>query len=222
METGASEVIVATDDHRIVDYCESQNFRVMLTSDEHPTGTDRVAEVVERLNWPDEAIVVCLQGDEPATPQQIVHQVARNLAAHPEASIATLCANIDTIDDYHNFNRVKVVFDVNGYAMYFSRAAIPYRRDGALSSNQQSTDSSSGFPQAWVHIGMYAYRAGFLREFQQMVVHPYEQEEKLEQLRALANGYRIHVELADAVPAHGVDHPDDVAVLEKVLLGQAS
>jgi len=215
VDTGATDIVIATDDERIVEHCESRGHRVLLTSAEHPTGTDRVAEVVDQLDWPEDAIVVCLQGDEPATPPAIIHQVARNLAAHPEASIATLCASIESIDDFQNPNRVKVVFDTKGFALYFSRAPIPYRRDHSTPAVASSAENR--FPEAWVHVGMYAYRAGFLKRFQTMAPHPYEQEEKLEQLRALANGYRIHVEAADSVPAHGVDHPDDVAVLEALL-----
>ena len=207
--TGAADVIVATDDQRILDFCESEGMKVMLTSTDHPTGTDRVAEVVDAQSWPDETIVVCLQGDEPATPPVIVRQVARNLALNPSASIATLCAKIHTIDEYENPNRVKVVFDKQGFALYFSRAPVPYRRDG-----ETNRDS---FPEAWVHIGMYAYRAAFLRTYKTLEPHQYENEEKLEQLRALGNGYRIHVDQAEDVPAHGVDQPEDIALLEKIL-----
>lgn len=207
--TAAQEIVVATDDRRIESFCQIQGIRVLMTSPEHESGTDRVAEVADQLDWPDDAIVVCLQADEPATPSIIVDQVAANLGLHPDASIATLCASITRKSEYLDSDRVKVVFDASGYALYFSRSPIPHRRDSVTGSE---------FPEAYVHIGMYAYRCAFLRQFQQLQPHRLEQEEKLEQLRALANGFRIHVEKALDVPAHGVDRPEDVAAIEKILL----
>ncbi|MBX2885261.1 MAG: 3-deoxy-manno-octulosonate cytidylyltransferase [Granulosicoccus sp.] len=212
LETSASSVLVATDDQRIVDHCKSRKIPVTMTDPDHASGTDRIGEVVEQQQWTDEEIVVCLQGDEPATPAVIVDQVAKNLSLHDDAAIATLCARITEQAEYLDRNRVKVVFDNNGYALYFSRASIPQRRD--------DTDGSSDFPDAYVHIGLYAYRCGFLRQYQTLQPHPLELEEKLEQLRALANGYRIHIEPALDVPAHGVDAPSDVPLIEKILLSR--
>lgn len=211
-ETSATSIVVATDDQRIVDHCKTQNIPVTMTDELHPSGTDRLGEVVDQYGWSDDEIVVCLQGDEPATPASIVDQVAHNLRDHPDAAIATLCAKIAERSEYLDPNRVKVVFSEDGYALYFSRASIPQRRD--------ASSEADSFPDAYVHIGLYAYRCRFLRQYRDLQPHPLEQEEKLEQLRALANGYRIHIEPALDVPAHGVDSPSDVPLIEKILLQQ--
>lgn len=208
MKTAAQNIIIATDDHRIESYCLTQGMKVAMTSATHPSGTDRIAEVVELQQWSEEAIVVGLQGDEPATPYKIVDQVAANLAANPQADIATLCSPITQLEEYQDTDRVKVVFDTHGNALYFSRAAIPHRRE-------QTTEGK--FPAAYVHIGIYAYRCRFLRVFSTLEPHILEQEERLEQLRALGHGYRIHVDIASDVPAHGVDRPDDIASIENIL-----
>lgn len=205
---GAGMVIVATDDQRILDHCQASGIDALMTSADHPSGTDRVADIVNQKGWSDDTIVVCLQGDEPATPPEIIGQVAANLHRHDDAAIATLCAPIQTAEEYRDRDRVKVVFDNRGYALYFSRSPIPHRRDA---------ESDSAFPASFVHVGMYAYRVGFLRQYQTLEPHPLEQEEKLEQLRALANGFRIQVDVALAVPAHGVDRPEDVASIEALL-----
>ncbi len=209
---GAIDVTVATDDQRILDHCRQQGIDAVMTSEDHPSGTDRVADVVDKQGWDDDTIVVCLQGDEPATPAAIIAQVALNLQRFPDASIATLCTPVKSAEEYNDRDRVKVVFDHQGYALYFSRAPIPHRRDVAAGSD---------FPGAFVHVGMYAYRAGFLRHYQNLEPHTLELEEKLEQLRALANGYRIHVEPAVEMPAHGVDRPEDVSAVEVLLRKQA-
>lgn len=209
-ETSAASIIVATDDERIVNHCKAQHIPVTMTDKNHASGTDRIGEVVEQQQWADDEIVVCLQGDEPATPAVIVDQVAANLSQHADAAISTLCARITELSEYLDRNRVKVVFDDKGYALYFSRASIPQRRDAA--------EDALDFPAAYVHIGLYAYRCAFLRAYRNLQPHPLELEEKLEQLRALANGYRIHIEPALDVPAHGVDAPSDVPLIEKILL----
>ncbi len=211
--TRAARIIIATDDARIETYCSAQGMEVMMTSTEHLSGTDRIAEVVDRCGWTDDEIVVCLQGDEPATPYCIVDQVAANLAQHKEADIATLCSPITDAQEYYDSDRVKVVFNNQGYALYFSRASIPHRREAL---------ESDGIPAAHVHVGLYAYRCHFLREFSTLQAHRLELEERLEQLRALAYGYRIHVDVATDVPAHGVDRPEDVASIEKILLRKQS
>lgn len=211
-EAGLGEALVATDDRRIADLCEQHGIRRVMTSPLHQSGTDRVAEVVADQRWPADTRVVCLQGDEPATPPQVIRQVADNLVVHPEAAIATLCAPVQDEEEYRNPDRVKVVFDDNGRALYFSRASIPARR--------ADVDTDRPFPQSWVHIGMYAYRADFLLRWQSLAPHPYEQEERLEQLRALANGCMIHVEAAQVIPAHGVDRAEDVDSIEAILKRQ--
>ena len=211
-EYGAGEVIVATDDQRILEHCRLCGMEALMTSTDHPSGTDRVADVVTQKGWADDTIVVCLQGDEPATPAAIIGQVAENLFCYRDASIATLCAPIKTAAEYNDRDRVKVVFDNNGYALYFSRSPIPHRRDNTADSE---------FPPSYVHVGMYAYRVAFLHQYQSLDPHPLEVEEKLEQLRALANGFRVQVEVAVEMPAHGVDRPEDVAAIEALLLNRS-
>ena len=201
------EIIIATDDQRIFDTCKSFGATVCMTSETHATGSDRLSEVVQKYAWSDDTIIVNLQGDEPLTPISCLQQVAENLTTFKNASIATLATPVIDDADYNNPNAVKVVFDKDGYALYFSRSAIPYQRDSKL-------DSCSF---ALRHLGIYAYRAGFLKEFSNMSICPLEQLEKLEQLRALWNGKRIHVAVAKDVPGHGVDTEDDLQAVEKIL-----
>jgi len=207
IESGADEVVVAGDDERIAAFCSESNIPYLDTRPEHANGTERIVEVVAKLEWPDDTVIVGLQCDEPATPPAIVRQVASNLEQHPDADIATLCSRIQNAADYHDTNRVKVVTDTKGFAMYFSRAPIPWRRD--------ATDAD--FPESYVHIGMYAYRAAFLTAYTTLAETTYENEEKLEQLRALCHGFNIHVAEADAHPSHGVDSPDDLPEAERAL-----
>jgi len=205
------EIIIATDDQRIVDVCQQFNAPVCLTSTEHQSGSDRLAEVVEKFAWSDDTIVVNLQGDEPLTPISCLQQVAQNLQDYPEAAIATLATAILSDTDYQNPNIVKVVRDYQGYALYFSRAMIPFQRD----ADNDTAEAIQDF--ALRHIGIYAYRAAFLKEFSHLPVCPIEALEKLEQLRALWNGKRIHVAEAYDVPAHGVDTDDDLRAVEQYL-----
>jgi len=208
-QTAAKQIIVATDDDRIFAFCQKKKMQVVMTSDQHPSGTDRIAEVAASQNWHEDDIVVGLQGDEPATAPAVLDQLAANIAKRPAADIATLCSPISTPEDYHDTDRVKVVFDDSGYALYFSRAAIPHRREPS---------ASDPLPSAYVHIGLYAYRCRFLQVYRTLKPHVLEQEERLEQLRALAYGYRIHVAVSEGVHAHGVDRPEDIATIEKILL----
>ena len=210
LASNATETIIATDDQRIADYCDQHKLPYLLTLAEHESGTDRISEVAMLHSWEDDAVVVGLQCDEPATPPSIINQVAGNLEQNPDADIATLCSRIELKEEYLDTNRVKVVTDNRGFALYFSRAPIPFRRDAA-------SGEDGDFPRSYVHIGMYAYRVSFLRQFQALQPSYYESEEKLEQLRALSNGFRIHVDIAVDVPSHGVDHPDDVAGAELAL-----
>lgn len=207
-ESAASEIVVATDDDRIASVCVEAGVEVEMTDSTHPSGTDRIAEVAVRRGWASTAAIVGLQGDEPATPASHLDQLAGNLAMYPEADMATLCMPIDSELDYQNPNRVKVVRDHKGFALYFSRASIPWRRDAV-------TDSS--FPSAHLHVGLYAYRCGYLHDYHKLGACELEKEEQLEQLRVLYRGGRIHVDLISNGMASGVDHPDDVVTAEGAL-----
>ncbi len=203
-EAGAAEIVVATDDRRVAETAARFGASVCLTRDDHASGTDRLAEVVATRGWPEDAIVVNLQGDEPLMPPALLAQVAADLAARPDAAIATLAVPLGAAADRADPNVVKVVTDRHGCALYFSRAPIPYARD-----------ESGAAPRR--HLGIYAYRAAFLRRFTGLEPAPLEVAEQLEQLRALWHGERIHVAAAEAVPAAGVDAPEDVARVEAVL-----
>lgn len=215
--SAAQQVVIATDDARIADIAESFGAHTCMTSPHHPSGTDRLQQVVVQLSLPEDHIVVNVQGDEPLIPPQVIDQVATNLAGHPQAGIATLCEDIDTIEDLTNPNVVKVVRSAQGMALYFSRAPIPWPRDAFMQG--QATLPASG---AWYrHIGIYAYRTGFLHQFVSWPVAPQEQLESLEQLRALHNGVSIHVDKAvQRVPA-GVDTAEDLDLVRRLIQGQA-
>jgi len=202
---GFSDIIVATDDERIQQCCEAFGASVCMTSSKHETGSDRLAEVVAINQWADDTIVVNLQGDEPLTPVNNLQQVAENLAKNPEASIATLSTPIQSEAEYYDPNVVKVVTDKQGLALYFSRAPIPLQRD--------SGKAVSDYAQR--HIGIYAYRASYLKNFATMRPCQLELLEKLEQLRAMWYGARIHVAVANQVPGHGVDTEADLKAVEK-------
>ncbi len=216
-ESQAERVVVATDDERIVQAVEAFGGEPVMTSPEHPSGTDRIEEVVRLLGLDADARVVNVQGDEPLIPAAVIDQVADNLAAHPQAGIATLCEPIDSMDDFINPNVVKLVADDNGLALYFSRAPIPWDRDGF------SAGSSSGAVPANArrHLGIYAYRVSLLREFVGWPPAALEQYESLEQLRALANGARIHVADALAAVPPGVDTAADLEAVRALVDGGA-
>lgn len=207
-ESQASTVVVATDDERIAELCRAADADVEMTSAEHETGTDRIAEVTHRRGWSEGTIIVGLQGDEPATPPDRLDALACNLAQRGDADMATLCQRIVREADYLDPMRVKVVRDARGMAMYFSRAPIPWRRDPVAGAD---------IPEAWLHIGLYAYRAGFLTRYVSLGQPTIEREEQLEQLRVLYDGGRIHVGVIDDGVAHGVDRPADVAAAEAAL-----
>lgn len=209
---GASEVVVATDDSRIQQVALAFGAEVCMTSPDHPSGTDRLQEVATLRGWDEEQIVVNVQGDEPLIPPALIGQVAGNLAAHPEAAIATLCEPVTGLQELRNSNAVKVVADARGMALYFSRATIPWPREAFATG---SDDMPAG--DWYRHIGIYAYRAGFLHRYVTWPPAPLEQLEQLEQLRALYNGERIHVAPAcEAVPA-GVDTAEDLEAVRKRL-----
>lgn len=212
-ESGAQQVVIATDDGRIASAAHDFGAEVVMTSAEHPSGTDRLAEVVERMGWPDAAVVVNLQGDEPLMPPQLLRQVAGNLASHPDAAIATLCTPIAEAREFFDPNVVKLVSDAAGYALYFSRAPIPWARDAFSADRNQLPQGLS----ARRHLGLYAYRASFLRAYRQLPAAPLEGIEMLEQLRALWHGYRIHVADALTQPGPGVDVESDAQRVEVLL-----
>ncbi|MEW6445955.1 MAG: 3-deoxy-manno-octulosonate cytidylyltransferase [Pseudomonadota bacterium] len=209
--SGADEIVLATDDARIRAVCEPLGVRVLMTSPGHATGTDRLAEVVRVADWPDDTVVVNLQGDEPLIPAGLLDRLAANLVARPEAGIATLCTPIRHARDLFDPHVVKVVRDMNGLALYFSRAPIPWERDAF--GMEDDPHHEHGFR----HLGLYAYRAGFLREFSAWPEAAIEGLEKLEQLRALWHGVRIHVDVVDEPPGHGVDTPEDLARVAALL-----
>ncbi len=206
-ESDATNIVVATDDQRIADVCADVNADVEMTDVSHVSGTDRIAEVATRRAWSADAIIVGLQGDEPATPASLLNQLATNLHKFSYANMATFCKPVKNIADYRNSHRVKVVRDNRNMALYFSRASIPARREDS---------GANDFPASYIHIGLYAYRCDYLKQFSNLPPAVIEQEEQLEQLRVLYNGGRIHVDLVDEVAA-GVDHPDDVAGVEALL-----
>ena len=202
----AARVLIATDDVRIQNEAEAFGAEVVMTRADHPSGTDRLEEVVRILGLEDEEILVNVQGDEPLLPSALIEQVAQNLDRHPEAGIATLCERIHDLDTVFNPNAVKVVFDDQGFASYFSRAPIPWARDAFNRSDKYLPTSA----EYYRHVGMYAYRAGFLRQYVRWPPSMTEQSERLEQLRALSHGIPIHIEVAQETPPAGVDTQEDL------------
>lgn len=223
MRSGAEEVWVATDDERIAAVVRNAGGNALLTSPDHPSGTDRLAEVVAELQWGSDVIVVNWQGDEPLLPGALVRAVAQKLADHPDAAIATAAVPVRLVAEWCDPNAVKVVCDAQGYACYFSRAAIPWARDyfAALDTKRGQEEVSEAAPPVavWRHLGLYAYRAGFLRRFVSWAESPLEQAEKLEQLRALWYGERIIVHLSDEAPPPGVDTAEDLARVRHLFVG---
>jgi len=203
-ESGAEEVIIATDDQRIADAAEKFNANICLTSDKHKSGTDRIAEVADINNWSDDIAIVNVQGDEPQMPAQNIKQVANNLLSSNEASISTLCAHIIDKNDFENLNVVKVVFDANNLALNFSRKVE------TLNCKNPITD----FKTIYKHLGIYAYRVGFLNSFTKLAPSSFEIKESLEQLRAMQNGYKIHVDVCERPAGIGVDTPEDYETLK--------
>ncbi|MFA5596527.1 MAG: 3-deoxy-manno-octulosonate cytidylyltransferase [Pusillimonas sp.] len=208
----ARTVVVATDDDTICKTVQGHGLTAVLTRTDHATGTDRLSEVVDLLGLPDDDIVVNVQGDEPLIDPALIDAVATTLARHPTAAIATCAAPIGDADTLFNPNAVKVVCNHLGLALYFSRAPIPWARD-ALADGQHRL--APGIP-ALHHIGLYAYKVGFLKKFPGLTVGPLEQFESLEQLRALENGYSIAVMVTDTPPAAGVDTPADLARVREI------
>jgi 3-deoxy-manno-octulosonate cytidylyltransferase (CMP-KDO synthetase) len=204
--SGAAEVIVATDDARIAAAAARHGFEALVTSRRHASGTDRIAEVAARRRYPGKHIVVNVQGDEPLIEPALIRRVASDLARHRAADMATACHPLRDARALANPNVVKVVLDRDGYALYFSRAPIPWARDAHARGISRVPP---GLP-VYRHLGIYAYRAAFLRAFTRLKPAAVERFEALEQLRALAHGRRIHCTIARAAPHPGVDTPGDL------------
>lgn len=210
--SAAAEVIVASDQIDIHVAVTEHGFPAVLTRPDHPSGTDRIAEVVELQGWADDDIVVNVQGDEPLIPADLINAVAAALEADPEASIATASHAIHDAADAFNPNVVKVVTDQRGRALYFSRAPIPWHRDG-FAHDRDTLPADLNLQR---HIGIYAYRVSFLRRYGSLLPSPIERWESLEQLRALWHGDAIVVVETKAAPPAGVDTPEDLARVRKL------
>ncbi|MBT5219509.1 MAG: 3-deoxy-manno-octulosonate cytidylyltransferase [Woeseia sp.] len=209
IESGAVEVVIATDDDRIAEMAESFGAKVCMTSAEHKSGTDRLAEVAFAKGWADEKVIVNLQGDEPLMPAQLIDQCAA-LLDEERADVATLASPLRSKRDFDNPNVVKVVIDDDGFAMYFSRAAIPFSRSGETDDLAKSS--------ALHHHGIYAYRNNVLQKIVAAEQSKLEIAEQLEQLRALSLGLKIKVGIPDVRPGPGVDTEDDLREAEKQLV----
>jgi 3-deoxy-manno-octulosonate cytidylyltransferase (CMP-KDO synthetase) len=205
LQAGAASVVVATDDVRVQQAVAAAGHQALMTSPAHQSGTERLVEVAETLGWPDDTLVVNVQGDEPLIDPQLIREVARRLVLHDDAVMATLAHPIHDHADFVNPNVVKVVADETGYALYFSRAPIPWPRDAFAAQAAMPQDLG-----ALRHIGLYAYRAGFLRTYASLSSSPLERYEMLEQLRVLWHGHRISLGISPTAPAPGVDTPEDL------------
>ena len=196
-QSAANRIIVATDAQEIESVCKAANLEVMMTREDHPSGTDRLAEVALQLGLNDEAIVVNVQGDEPLIPVDLINQVANTLQSKPHCAMATAAVAIHDQSEIANQNAVKVVLSKNNEALYFSRSAIPF-------------DRNHNSPIYYRHLGIYAYRTGFLKAFSNLAISPLEQAESLEQLRALWHGYAIAVHITPESPPPGIDTQADL------------
>ena len=212
----ARRVVVAADDKAIVAACERHDVQAVLTRADHPSGSDRLAEACGLLGLADGEIVVNVQGDEPLIEPSLVDAVAATLESKPAAQVSTAAHRIDDLADVANTNVVKVVLDAQGMALYFSRATIPWSRD-AFASGLRALPPLPLLR----HVGIYAYRAGFLRRFPQMPQAPIETAEALEQLRVLWHGHRIAVHVTEIAPGIGVDTPADLERVRAVFGGNA-
>ena len=214
--SSADEVLVATDDQRIVQAITNPRDGgaiAVLTSSEHRSGTDRIAEVARARGWSDDTIVVNVQGDEPQMPAQLIEQVATLLASQPNAQLATLCTPIESLEEFLNPNVVKVVSADDATALYFSRAPIPWHRDNAPDGLATQTQ----FKGAQRHLGIYAYRVAALLRLTQLPPGALEQAESLEQLRAQQAGMRIVVAQASTQPGMGIDTPQDIERIRQIV-----
>ena len=206
IKSDASRVIIATDDERIKTVAEGFGAEVCMTNDSHTSGTSRIAEAVSFLNFKNDDVIVNLQGDEPMMSPSAINQVASNLVSSG-MSVATLCETIDTEDAYFDENCVKVVYNSRGRAMYFSRSPVPAFRDG----------ENINLDLCFRHIGLYAYRVNFLKDYRNMPISRLETAEKLEQLTFLMEGFDIHVDVSFASTGYGVDTESDLIKVKKEL-----
>lgn len=214
IKSSAREVIVATDDARIEKAAVGFGAKVCMTRKDHPSGTDRLSEVVEQLQLKDDEIVVNLQGDEPMMPASLLDQVADTLKDSPDAAMSTLCEEIASADDVFDPNVVKVVVDHSQHALYFSRAPIPWVRDSYGPTGDKDIQI---IDNCFRHIGLYAYRTKFLKKYPQLEACQIEQQEALEQLRVMYHGYRIKVEIAKEFAGIGVDTQSDLEKAKQLL-----
>ncbi|OZA05782.1 MAG: 3-deoxy-manno-octulosonate cytidylyltransferase [Polynucleobacter sp. 24-46-87] len=206
-QSNAQSVVVATDSPEIQAVCDEHRIECLLTSPDHPTGTDRIAEVAQLLKLPADTLVVNVQGDEPLIPPELINQVAQTLADNAACAISTVAVPITDEAEITNPNVVKVVLNRSNEALYFSRASIPFVRDAETSVKLTHLR----------HLGIYAYRADFLQAYTRLEPAPPEQAEALEQLRALWNGYRIAVHAASEAPPAGVDTAEDLERVRRIL-----
>ncbi|MDD5753717.1 MAG: 3-deoxy-manno-octulosonate cytidylyltransferase [Methylococcales bacterium] len=222
-EANAEEIVVATDDERILNTVLELGFQAVLTRANHESGTERIAEVAEKFGWSDDTIIVNLQGDEPLLPADYIRQVAQALANQNHAGMATLAAKIQDVDEIFNPNAVKVVLDKNSYALYFSRAPIPWHRaefkipPTPLQKGGLFSPPLKMGELYFRHIGLYAYTAGFLKKYCAWDASPLEQIEALEQLRILWHGEKILVQIVGKSPPAGVDTLEDLHRVEAFL-----
>ena len=207
-QSGATTVAVATDDERIAAAAQANSYRALRTRSDHPSGTDRIAEAVQQLSLADDEIVVNVQGDEPLIEPAVIRSVAGALASHPDAVMSTACHPIHDAELFASPNVVKVVLDAQGFALYFSRAPVPYPRDAQA-------------PDAMRHIGIYAYRVSYLQRYAGLARSPLETIEQLEQLRVLWHGDRIAVAVVEATAASGVDTPEDLEAVRRMWLEES-
>ena len=214
LSQAGQHVVVATDHDRIAQACAAHAVRWIMTDQHHASGSDRLAQACTELGLPDEAIVVNVQGDEPLIPPALIDAVAHTLQQRPDCVMSTAAHAIDSMPDFLNPNVVKVVTDRLGRALYFSRAPIPWWRDGNGTALPQ--------PAPLRHIGIYAYRVGFLRQFPRLAACNLENTEMLEQLRVLWHGEHIAVHIAETAPTAGVDTPDDLIRVRNAFRAQAS
>lgn len=212
-EVGVSDVVVATDDSRIEEVAKGFGAQVVMTDPSHENGTERIAEVASKLQWAGDTVIVNLQGDEPLIRRQLVELTARGLQDNPEAGMSSLCTPVESAEDAFDPNVVKTVLDNRGFAMYFSRAPIPWDRD----LYKYGQDKQTELAPVYRHIGMYGYRVSFLQDYLKMEMTSLEKAECLEQLRALCYGVKIHMGVIDQPPGHGVDTQDDVQRVEALL-----
>ncbi len=201
----AQRAVVAADDVRIVQACQAHGIEAVLTRDDHPSGSDRLAQTCELLGLDGDDIVVNVQGDEPLLDPQMIESVAQLLTERPDCSMSTVAHALDTLAEFTNPNVVKVVLDRQNTALYFSRAPIAWWRDGFAQDKPELPT-----PAPLRHVGLYGYRAGFLRQFPSLEVAPLERTESLEQLRAMWHGHRIAVHISEHAPGPGVDTPEDL------------